>query len=195
MGAEENASSKTSSPSPSISSETGSASSHCLVTVGTTNFDRLIKTLDTNARDFMNNLKCLGIETVTIQCGGTSKFVPDALQNMPNVRVVRTLSHLEFLDEVFWAGLIIGHAGAGTILEALSNQKRLLIVPNRTLMDDHQLELCEALSGQYCLSCPEEDVVATLRNAVNLFMQVDCRLPPHLTTTAFVKQLDTMLRT
>lgn len=177
-----------------FSGNAASDSRHCLLTVGTTNFDRLIQTLDASVAEFSGALRRLGIETITIQIGGTATFVPEALQKLPNVRVVRTLPHIEFLGEVQKAALIIGHAGAGTILEALSSLKHLLIVPNRALMDDHQLELCEALAGRYCLSCPEEHVVPTLSNAVDLFRKIDCRLPPHLTTTTFVKRLNAMLR-
>ena len=41
--------------------------------------------------------------------------------------------------------LVIGHAGAGTTLDALSRHKKLILVPNRALMDDHQMELCAVL--------------------------------------------------
>jgi beta-1,4-N-acetylglucosaminyltransferase len=164
------------------------------VTVGTTNFDSLIRILDANATDFLESLRSLDVGSATIQVGATSTFWPGHLEKLPNFRVVRTLPHAEFLREVETADLILGHAGAGTILEALSNAKRLIVVPNRSLMDDHQLELCEAVADKYCLSCAESDVVEILRGAKAAFQKVTCKLPPHLSTNDFALRLDDMMR-
>ncbi|KAI8850676.1 glycosyltransferase family 28 C-terminal domain-containing protein [Chytridium lagenaria] len=43
------------------------------------------------------------------------------------------------------ASLIISHAGTGSILESFFLKKRLIVVPNETLMDNHQVELAVAL--------------------------------------------------
>merc|ERR1712039_883598 len=105
------------------------------------------------------------------------------------------LRHVEFLTEIEKADLIVGHAGAGTILEALSNGKRLVVVPNRSLMDDNQLELCDAIvAGKFALSCSEHSVVATLKGARASFQSVTCRLPSHLSTNDFAVRLDDMMR-
>lgn len=45
-------------------------------------------------------------------------------------------------------GVIMAHAGAGTILEALEIDARVIVVPNTSLMDNHQLELAEELERQ-----------------------------------------------
>merc|ERR1712096_56405 len=39
------------------------------------------------------------------------------------------------------ADLVISHAGAGSVLEALEARKLLLVVINDSLMDNHQMEL------------------------------------------------------
>jgi len=44
------------------------------------------------------------------------------------------------------AGLVISHAGAGTVMEALKGQKRLVVVINTALMDNHQTELATAMA-------------------------------------------------
>ena len=48
--------------------------------------------------------------------------------------------------EIAAADLIISHAGAGSIIEALQAGKHLLVVVNTELADNHQIELAQALS-------------------------------------------------
>lgn len=48
------------------------------------------------------------------------------------------------------ASLIICHCGAGTLLECLKLEKKIVAVVNNTLADNHQLELFEELEkGRY----------------------------------------------
>lgn len=48
---------------------------------------------------------------------------------------------------------ILSDPGAGTILEALRtpSHPRVMVVPNASLMDDHQRELADAMAPDYCL--------------------------------------------
>jgi len=38
--------------------------------------------------------------------------------------------------------------GSGSLLQALQLQKQVLVVPNESLMDNHQLDLADELSNQ-----------------------------------------------
>lgn len=53
------------------------------------------------------------------------------------------------------ASFIISHAGAGSIMEGLSLEKRMLVVINAALMDNHQCELAYALQKRNHLMCSE----------------------------------------
>ncbi len=61
-----------------------------------------------------------------------------------------SLSVFRFLpsisEQIQEADLVIGHCGAGTVIETLRAGKKLIVVPNRTLMNDHQTELADALA-------------------------------------------------
>jgi beta-1,4-N-acetylglucosaminyltransferase len=69
------------------------------------------------------------------------------------------------------ADLIIGHAGAGTAMEALTFGKPLLIVVNNKLLNNHQIELAERLAqDEYCLIVDSpEKLNAMLENSRLLF--------------------------
>jgi len=45
-------------------------------------------------------------------------------------------------------GVVISHAGSGSILDALRVSAPLIVVPNSELLDNHQIELAEALAEQ-----------------------------------------------
>ncbi|EME83265.1 glycosyltransferase family 1 protein [Pseudocercospora fijiensis CIRAD86] len=45
-------------------------------------------------------------------------------------------------------GVVISHAGSGTILDALRISVPLVVVPNEELLNNHQVELAEALAEQ-----------------------------------------------
>ena len=122
------------------------------VTVGSTSFDDLIKTVCTE--ECLELLKSYGFEKIILQVGkGT--FVPEEMLSF-KVEWFRFKDNI--LDCIKNASLVIGHAGAGTILETLSQGKPLIVVLNEKLMDNHQREIAEKLSDEgylkYC-SCPQ----------------------------------------
>jgi len=85
-----------------------------------------------------------GEGTVTVQKtlkGETSK--KEKTLNL-TVRWFRFTSEIDV--HVGNASLVISHAGAGSILNALRKEKRLLVVVNEDLMNNHQRELADAMA-------------------------------------------------
>lgn len=68
------------------------------------------------------------------------------------------------------ADLIISHSGAGSIIEALSLRKILIVVVNTSLQGNHQTELSDVLMEEsYCLStCPSSllETLASLKLSI-----------------------------
>jgi beta-1,4-N-acetylglucosaminyltransferase len=125
----------------------------CLITVGTTNFDSLIRHLDSPgaAPAFLATLTHLGMTELTIQIGGTATYRPTHLPSLASalsppvaVNVITLVPAL--LPLLSSSSLIISHAGAGSIVEALRLRLPLLVVVNEALMDNHQLQLARALA-------------------------------------------------
>ena len=146
----------------------------CLLTVGTTNFDALIRHLDTptNAHAFLSHLSSLHFSHLTIQLGGTSRYTPTHLptiasQVSPPLTV--DLIHLapSLASLLSTSALVISHAGAGSIVEALRLRLPLLVVVNEQLMDNHQLQLARALAGERFL------YMATVGNVLQVVQALD----------------------
>ncbi|KAF5859512.1 N-acetylglucosaminyldiphosphodolichol N-acetylglucosaminyltransferase catalytic subunit alg13 [Aspergillus alliaceus] len=66
-------------------------------------------------------------------------------------------------------GLIISHAGSGTILDALRLGVPLVVVPNTTLKDNHQVELARELQKQgYVVASEYQYVFVAVEHAEKL---------------------------
>lgn len=169
------------------------APNHLLVTVGSTNFDKLIEKLEELHSDFESFLKEYDFRSATIQVGPTSKFVEAGTRSLKD-RVLSNLQAIEmikvevfvkdFEKEVSKAALIVGHAGAGTIVDALSAGKKLVIVENTDLQDGHQKELIDAINAnekeKRCHASSVEKVVADLKEGEWVESIQNPTLPPHL---------------
>lgn len=67
------------------------------------------------------------------------------------------------------ADLIVSHAGAGSCLEALENKRKLLVIINETLMDNHQEELARALKEKHYLEyCLPKNLVEGLNSLLQI---------------------------
>ncbi|KAJ3100673.1 N-acetylglucosaminyldiphosphodolichol N-acetylglucosaminyltransferase catalytic subunit alg13 [Phlyctochytrium planicorne] len=114
------------------------------ITVGSTKFDLLVQVVGTT--DFIKAIKDLGFTHLTLQHGASKNpFETTTITKYPNL-TIETFDYKPSIDEFFKeADLIISHAGSGSILESMFLRKRLIVVPNETLMDNHQVELAEAM--------------------------------------------------
>jgi len=111
--------------------------SNVFVTVGTHKqpFDRLPKKIDslkTGDKFFVQSGNC--------------GYRPQ------NVEYSQFLSPAEVRGKTRWADIIVSHCGAGSIINALSNRKALILIPRLKKFnehtDDHQLELARALEKE-----------------------------------------------
>ncbi|KAF7389150.1 UDP-N-acetylglucosamine transferase subunit ALG13 [Vespula maculifrons] len=112
------------------------------VTVGTTSFDDLISTILNH--EVLEALALRGYNYLSLQIGKSS-LEPDCTPRygINHIEYFHLSSSIE--DHIQAADLVISHAGAGSILEALEAHKHLIVVTNQLLMDNHQLELAQQL--------------------------------------------------
>jgi beta-1,4-N-acetylglucosaminyltransferase len=100
-------------------------------------FERLVRAAD--------DVASVVEEPVVVQRGGT-QYAPKFAQ------------YFDYVDEnelQMWlsqARVVVSHAGAGSIINALQADKPLVVVPRQTrfgeVLDDHQMELAEVLAQQ-----------------------------------------------
>jgi len=107
-----------------------------LITVGTTSFDGLIKSVD---------LLCPNYGDILIQLAD-GDYLPN---NYSWFRYDQDIDKL--YDE---AEIIVCHAGAGTIYKLLEKKKKIIVVPNLDRADVHQREIAEFVEiNNYGLVC------------------------------------------
>ncbi len=138
------------------------------VTVGTTEFNELLQTID--CTPFVDCLVQLNCKRLFIQMGrGT--FDPFLL---PAECERRSIEYNCFRfkptldDNMRNADLIITHCGAGSIIEAITLHKFYVVVVNNTLQGNHQEELASELSkGHYCVSTIPDQLICELSNVAS----------------------------
>ncbi|KAL2016386.1 hypothetical protein VTK56DRAFT_3808 [Thermocarpiscus australiensis] len=133
----------------------------CFVTIGATaGFRALLDEVSTPG--FLQCLARHGYSALTVQCGPDYGWFTERVNNLSaEDKHGISISSFQYTDSMIWhilncrgeanvrlAGCVISHAGSGTILEVLRVGAPLIVVANPTLMDNHQLELAEALEQQ-----------------------------------------------
>ncbi|CAN8231774.1 unnamed protein product [Cochlearia groenlandica] len=121
------------------------------VTVGTTSFDALVKSV--SRQDVKDELRNRGYTHLLIQIG-RGNFSPTKCDGVDGSLVVDYFTFSSSIaDYIRSASLVISHAGSGSIFETLKLGKPLIVVVNEDLMDNHQCELAEELEDRkhcYC---------------------------------------------
>ncbi|GMR50824.1 hypothetical protein PMAYCL1PPCAC_21019 [Pristionchus mayeri] len=149
-------------------------STTCFVTVGSTRFDALTNQIlsDTTLVD----LKKLGVATVIIQIGagefeknrfeevfGSSCDRDSGSTTFAGLRIEFYRYKPSIAGDLSKAKFVIGHAGAGTILECLRLKVPLVVVVNELLMDNHQVELASKMADlDHVLYCVPSDLSQTI---------------------------------
>ncbi len=143
------------------------------VTVGSTKFESLVQKILNP--EILKILKSHCYEKITLQIG-CGKFEDSTLISSKtseyfflkegvSINVFRykdSLNHY-ILD----ADLIISHAGSGSIMESLEAGKKLIVVVNDKLMNNHQLELAEKMSDDGYLLYTNCDGLEKTINKIN----------------------------
>jgi beta-1,4-N-acetylglucosaminyltransferase len=115
------------------------------VTVGTTLFEDLVDAMC--CAETLPHLENAGFTDLVVQHG----------KGLPPQNCSGTSLHCRYYDfqpslsdDMAKADLIVSHAGAGTIMEAIQihQNKKLCVVINESLMDNHQIELAHAMESR-----------------------------------------------
>ncbi|KAI8998350.1 glycosyltransferase family 28 C-terminal domain-containing protein [Gaertneriomyces semiglobifer] len=133
------------SSAPPFASPAVTAGPRVFVTVGTTSFTALVDLV--TSIPFLQALSGEGFKHVTIQHGRSPIVLPVLKDSLPLTMHAYAFKP-SLAQDVESADLIISHAGTGSILEALYARKKLIVVVNETLMDNHQVELADVLDQQ-----------------------------------------------
>ena len=199
------------SPSPSPSSRASSASAvriplpdtrkaqRVLVTVGTTNFDVLIGEVLRSKCGIVVALQSrLRLAALTVQLGATTEFEEeDVMRRLgelvgPDVQLkVFKLKQGGLDAEIDEADLVLGHAGAGTLLDVCRRRRPFIVVVNTALMDNHQSEMAEAMAAaDHCMAVDVAGVAALIRDELFAREHGFLPLPPPATASlvASIKQ-------
>ncbi|RMX85561.1 hypothetical protein D0867_15864 [Hortaea werneckii] len=160
----------------------------CFVTIGATaSFAALIRSALSS--DTLSALSRQGYTDLVVQYGQDGKELFDAA--MQQVKTAASSSHVNItgfdLDKAGLGkymrqakgggsrgaggqeGVVVSHAGSGTILDALRTAVPIIVVPNPDLLDNHQVELAEALAEQdYVVHGKLEQLPKALQDAEQL---------------------------
>lgn len=142
------------------------------ITVGTTEFNGLIDSLHSNS--VIEAIARFGCAKLILQIGnGNEPNEETALLCKQHKIELEFFRFKPSLREYFvTADLIIGHAGAGTVIEVLKMNKKLIICVNDELQENHQSELAEALSAQgYCCMSGIQSLSQTIDSIASMTMK------------------------
>lgn len=145
-----------------------------ITTGGTTTFKRL---LDEVTRDeFFDFMSSLGVKKVYIQYGNeiigeehiSQQYISQLLafegnQGRYKLIDIELFAFSNTIDKYIESSdLILTHGGTGSILDCLRLNKKVIVIPNETLMNNHQVEIANAFeSNNYLKSLSVSDINTT----------------------------------
>ncbi|KAI8970341.1 N-acetylglucosaminyldiphosphodolichol N-acetylglucosaminyltransferase Alg13 [Mycotypha africana] len=136
------------------------------VTVGSTGFDELIR--ETTSPAFLDLAYEIGLKAIVYQYGSSREAFNDniACYEGKLIDIVGYDYKPSITEDMEKSDIVISHAGAGTILQALRlKHTKLIMVVNASLMNNHQLELAEAIESQrYAVLSEPRDLLKTLKH-------------------------------
>ena len=157
----------------------------CFVTIGATApFDSLVRAV--LASDFLQALRRAGYTQLRIQYGDRSgeDIFRSRVQLLEDAGIEHGLEISGFAfkkeglrDEMRAVkgstpeseGMVISHAGSGSILDALRIGAPIVVVPNTDLLHNHQVELAEALAEQeFVIHGKVNELAASIEQAEQL---------------------------
>jgi len=185
------------------------------VTVGTTRFDQLVDTVlpaqskeatdhlpqsiqhasEEQDQDIHSVLVDMGYSSMTVQfgnrggCRDFSKMSSSSSSSSSALAIQAYNFKPSLHEDMKKADLIISHAGSGSILESLRLNKKLVVVPNTELMNNHQRELCDELEKQGVLLVA---TCATLPNVLKNLTKTEFKKFPDHQITLFPTLLDSI---
>ncbi|KAF2130645.1 glycosyltransferase family 1 protein [Dothidotthia symphoricarpi CBS 119687] len=181
----------------------------CFVTTGATApFTALIEAVLTSSS--LDALRENGFTHLLVQYG-TAKDIFSRCCDVAQSRIVQeagkpdiVIQGIDFNPEGLRAqfklvqeskGLVISHAGSGSILEALRYQIPLVVVPNTALLDNHQEELAEAMErSNYLLRGDVRNLAPAIKKSEGFRVRMS-QFPPitsgkHRETKSFAAIMD-----
>lgn len=109
-----------------------------LITGSTYPFDRLTQQIDE-----INKNKKYNIFAQI----GESEYIPK------NIKFAKFLEYEEITTQIKKSDIVITHAGVGTIIDVLAQNKKLILFPRlkkyNEAIDDHQIEICKAFENKF----------------------------------------------
>jgi beta-1,4-N-acetylglucosaminyltransferase len=140
------------------------------VTVGTTLFEALIAAVTTE--EALAWMASHGYTHLVVQYGkGAPPVLPEKLPLLVESYAFKS----SLAPDMEQADLILSHAGAGTVTEALRLGKRMVVVINTILMHNHQTELANAMGQRnhlFVVHEPEQLADMEMWNAFQKFVPV-----------------------
>jgi len=162
--------------------------SYVFVTVGSTKYEELIRAIDDVA--LIEKMKKMGFTGIHIQTG-RGEYVPVNIKHSKDFEVVVYDFNQDIKEEVENCSLVIGHGGIGTIFEVLGLKKKLLVVPNLTLMNNHQVEIAEELHSKDHLDYTDTEHISEALDKIDFTRVKDF---PETETGVFKVALSSLLR-